>query len=235
MTAMPEPELEPTPEDTASGHDDTATTGRPVVVRRNAGLAALVGGVASAVAIAYLARAAQSGAPLDWLLCLVMAGVGANYLSNFVDARTPLLVADDLGVRIRLGRQWRGLPWDAVGEVRIVPRRGLLRDGRLMFAPRSLGRALDGLEPRGRRAAALNQKLYGAALAVPMSVTTRVSAPGESLADGLRSMTAGRVPVVVDEPEPEPVPEPVVETAAPEPSAVEPEPTPAPPEPADES
>ena len=65
MTAMPEPELEPTPEDTASGHDDTATTGRPVVVRRNAGLAALVGGVASAVAIAYLARAAQSGAPLD--------------------------------------------------------------------------------------------------------------------------------------------------------------------------
>ena len=37
-----------------------------VEVRRNAGLAAFVGALASGVAIAYLARAANTGAPLDW-------------------------------------------------------------------------------------------------------------------------------------------------------------------------
>ena len=89
----------------------------PVVVRRNAGFAALVGAAASAIAIAYLYRATQSAAPLDWALCGVMAAIGTIYLAHLVDARTPLLVADDLGVRIRLGRQWRGLPWDAVEAV----------------------------------------------------------------------------------------------------------------------
>ncbi len=58
-------------------------------------------------------------------------------------------------MRIRLGNQWRGLPWDAVERVVVQPRRGLLQDGRLMFAPHSLARALDGLDaagPPGRRA-----------------------------------------------------------------------------------
>ena len=76
-----------------------------------------------------------------------MAAVAGMYLAHLVDARTPLLVADDLGVRIRLGNQWRGLPWDAVDRVVVQPRRGPFRDGRLMFSPHSLPRALDGLEP----------------------------------------------------------------------------------------
>ena len=184
--------------------DDAAAAGTPVVVRRNAGLAALVGAGASAIAIAYLWRASASGAPLDWALCLVMAAIAALNLANLVDARTPLLVADDLGVRIRLGNQWRGLPWDAVDRVVVQPRQGLLRDGRLMFAPHSLSRALDGLDARGRRAAALNQKLYGAALAVPMGLTTRFSARGEELADGLAALAQGRADVVVVTPEPKP-------------------------------
>ena len=58
-----------------SSHDDSLETAAPVVVRRNAGLAALVGGAASAIAIADLWRATQEGAPLDWVLCLVMAAV----------------------------------------------------------------------------------------------------------------------------------------------------------------
>ncbi len=171
--AMPRPSDLDHRDTGTNGHDDTVVAGTPVVVRRNAGLAALVGAGASAIAIAYLWRATQSAAPLDWALCLVMAAVAGMYLAHLVDARTPLLVADDLGVRIRLGNQWRGLPWDAVDRVVVQPRRGLFRDGRLMFAPHSLPRALDGLEPRGRRAATLNQKMYGAALAVPMGLTTR--------------------------------------------------------------
>ena len=188
---------------TSSSHDDeTTTVTTPVVVRRNAGLAALVGAGASAIAIAYLWRATQSSAVIDWALCLVMASIAAVYLANLVDARTPLLVADELGVRIRLGNQWRGLPWDAVDRVVVQPRPGLFRDGRLMFAPHSLSRALDGLDVRGRRAAALNQKMYGVALAVPMGITTRVSAHGADLADGIAALAQGRADVVVVQPEP---------------------------------
>ncbi|MGH3369447.1 MAG: hypothetical protein ACRDPR_05555, partial [Nocardioidaceae bacterium] len=145
----------------------------PVEVRRHAGVAALIGAAASAVAIAYLWRAAQTMAVLDWTVFALMAAVAGVYLVSLVDARTPLLVADDLGVRIRLGNEWRGLPWDAIGQVVVHPRRGLLRDGRLVFSPHSLSRALDGLDARGRRHVALNQKMYGAALAVPVGLTTR--------------------------------------------------------------
>ena len=210
--------------------DDPVEAGTPVVVRRNAGLAALVGAGASAIAIAYLWRAGTSGAPLDWALCLVMAAIAALNLTNLVDARTPLLVADDLGVRIRLGNQWRGLPWDAVDRVVVQPRRGLLRDGRLMFAPHSLSRALDGLDTRGRRAAALNQKMYGAALAVPMGLTTKVSAQGRELADGLAALAQGRADVVVVEPTPAPEAEvqTETETAADAPVVAPPAPAPAP-------
>ena len=118
-----------------SGHDDSRVAGVPVVVRRNAGLAALVGAGASAIAIAYLWRATQTAAPLDWVLCGVLAVIATYYLATFVDARTPLLVADELGVRIRLGNQWRGLPWDAVDRVVVQPRRGLFRDCLLYTSP----------------------------------------------------------------------------------------------------
>ncbi|MGZ4581989.1 MAG: hypothetical protein ACXVXG_15250, partial [Nocardioidaceae bacterium] len=111
MSAMPdEPRTDDRSDDTSGhdhghdhGHDQTLVAGTPVVVRRNAGLAALIGAGASAIAIAYLWRATQSGTVVDWGLCLVMASLAAFYLSGLLDSRTPLVVADDLGVRIRLG------------------------------------------------------------------------------------------------------------------------------------
>ncbi len=194
----------------SDGHDEAVLAAEPVVVRRNAGLAALIGAGASAIAIAYLWRATQSGAGIDWALCGVMSLIAGFYLAGLVDARTPLVVADDLGVRIRLGQQWRGLPWEAVGRIVVQPRRGALRDGRLTFTPHSLGRALDGLDTRGRRQAALNQKLYGAALAVPLGLTTRVSRPEHDvpLEDRIGALARGRTDVVVVLPEPAPAAEP---------------------------
>ncbi|QNN52239.1 hypothetical protein [Nocardioides mesophilus] len=188
--------------DTQDGTDEAMLSSPSVVVRRNAGLAALVGGAACAIAIAYLWRAVGSGAPLDWLLCALMAGVGGYYLSTLLDARTPLVVADPLGVRIRLGRQWRGLPWDAVAAVELLPRGNAVRDGRLVFRPHSLPRALEGLEPRGRRAARLNQKLYGGALAVPLGLTTRSGAGSADLLANLAALCDGRSEVVLLQPEP---------------------------------
>ena len=175
----------------------SVTAGTPVVVRRHAGVAAFVGAAASAVAIAYLWRAVSSSTALDWAVFVAMALIGGYHLATCVDARTPLLVADDLGLRIRLARDWRGLPWEAIGQVVVHPRRGILRDGRLVFAPHSLARALEGLDVRGRRHVDLNQRMYGAALAVPLGATTRVTGTdARHLIEQLEALARGRADVV---------------------------------------
>ena len=69
------------------------------------------------------------------------------HLAALLDARTPLLVADEQGVRIRLGRSWRGLTWGALHRVEVAPRRGL-RDGRLVLVPRNPARVLEELDKR---------------------------------------------------------------------------------------
>ena len=163
--------------------DETVLAATPVVVRRNAGLAAVIGAAASAIAIAYLWRAVDTGAPLDWALCAVLALIARLLPAGLLDARTPLVVADDLGVRIRLG--------NAVAR----PALGRRRRGRGAPAPQPAARRPPGLppaqpRPRARRARGarpparpLNQKMYGAALAVPLGLTTRTSAGAD---DGRR-------------------------------------------------
>lgn len=167
-----------------------------VEVRRNGGLAALVGGGASAVSIAYLSRAAQTGAAIDWVLVVVMGVLGALHLHAFVDARTPLLVADAQGVRIRLGRAWRGMPWGALAAVEHTPRGGFVRDGRLVLVPRNPERVLAELDASGRRQSKLSEKLYGAPFALPIGLSTRVTGSDEDLTTALRQLAGGSASVV---------------------------------------
>ncbi|WP_372729852.1 helix-turn-helix domain-containing protein, partial [Nocardioides sp.] len=167
-----------------------------VEVRRNGGLSALVGVVASAVAIAYLARATASGSWVDWLLVAVMGALGVVHLLNFVDARTPLLVADTQGVRIRLGRTWRGMPWGALARVELRPRRGLLRDGLLVLVARNDERVLADLDAAGRRQSRFAHRVYGAPLAVPLALSTRVVGAEKDLLGALTALAAGSAPVV---------------------------------------
>ena len=118
--------------DTRDSTDTTDTIDRPaletigepatapehlVEVRRRPGVAAALGAGASLVAVAYLARAAGGGGVVDWVVAGVLGLVGIANLAALLDARTPLLVADDLGVRLRLGRTWVGLPWGGLHEV----------------------------------------------------------------------------------------------------------------------
>ncbi len=145
-----------------------------VEVRRNAGLAAAVGAVASTVAILYLRRAIISGSPVDWALAAVIGLLGIGWLATLVDARTPLLVADAQGVRVRLGRSWRGLPWGAVARIEHTPRTSVLRDGRLVVVPHNPERLVDELDAGASRRAALSSWLYGAPLALPLGLATRV-------------------------------------------------------------
>lgn len=197
MSAMQHDDLDDLDEREAEGLGEPVGADPSVVVRRRAGVSALVGVAASAVSIAYLWRAADSGSATDWLLCVLLGLLAVAYFATLLDARTPLLVADELGVRIRLGRQWRGLPWAAVTRVEVAPRRGALRDGTLIFRPHSLDRALEGLDTGGRRAARLNQGLYGAALAVPLGLTTRGGSRGSELVADLSMLAAGRAEVAL--------------------------------------
>lgn len=189
-----------------------------VVVRRNAGLAALVGGLASAVAIAWAARAAETGAVLDWTLAVAIGLLGVGHLAALLDARTPLLVADHQGVRLRLGRTWGGLPWGALARVEHTPRRGLLRDGRLVMVVHNPARLLEELDRGARSQSRMCQRLYGAPFALPLGLSTRVTGAGGDLTEALTALAAGssRVEVGTRELETEsaPHPEPEVEIEA---------------------
>jgi hypothetical protein len=184
---------------TTSG-ESLSLTPEAVEVRRNAGLAAGVGAVASTVAIAYLARAVSGGGVLDWVLATVMGLLGGYWLLTFVDARTPLLVADAQGVRIRLGRTWRGLPWSAVEHVEHTPRRGRLHDGRLVISAHNEDKLLAELDASGRRQASLSTRLYGAPFAVPLGLATQVVGAGDDLGAALERVARQAGDVVVIDP-----------------------------------
>lgn len=179
---------------------DHETTPQQVEIGRNAVLSAVIGAAASAMAIAYLWRAVSTGAALDWTLCLLLGVMAAGFLRSLLDSRTPLFIADELGVRVRLGSQWRGLPWEAVDRVVVQRRRGVLHDGRVVVTLRNVQRAIESLEGRSLRHARLNQKLYGAALAVPVGLATRVTTlpAGDlgDLGDRIAGLSQGRAEVV---------------------------------------
>jgi Helix-turn-helix domain len=177
-------------------------------VRRRASLAVVLGAGASLVAIAYLARAITQGGVLDWALFVVLGAIGAVNLAVLLDARTPLLVADDLGVRLRLGRSWVGLPWGGLQEIEHRPRRGWWRDGLLVVRPHYVQRVLEDLDATGRRTARVNRRLHRAPLAVPLGLATRVLGADPDLTGALLALSDGRTPVVETVLEVAPVPEP---------------------------
>jgi transcriptional regulator with XRE-family HTH domain len=150
---LPRPLAEPDPE--------------PVVVevRRRAGLAALIGVLAAGVAALYLTRALDSGSGLAWAVFALFGLVALAYLGVLVDARTPLLVADEQGLRLRTGRTWAGLTWGSLRRVDVVASHGL-RDGRLVATPRNADRPT---------------------LGVPLSLSTRVTGTTDLLGS-LRSL-----------------------------------------------
>jgi len=190
-------------------HDDVTGFTPDVVpdsveVRRHAGVAAGVGLTASAVAIAYFGRAAKTGSALDWVFVVAMGLLGAYWLVSLVDARTPLLVADAQGIRIRLGRTWRGLPWTAVHHVEHTPRRGPLRDGRLVVVPHNLELIEAELTGAGKRHVSFSRLLHGAPFAAPLGLSTRVVGAGDDLTAALGRVARDASQIVVVEPSVEP-------------------------------
>jgi transcriptional regulator with XRE-family HTH domain len=167
-----------------------------LIVRRNGRVSVVIASVSAVISAAYFARAITTGDLLDWILCLGLGAVTWGHVFTFLDSRMPLLVADSHGVRIRLGRTWRGMAWSDIEEVEHLPRRGLLRDGRLVLFPLEPDSELALLGPAGQRHARLTDRLHGAPFALPLGLTTRVLGGHKDITGTLTALADGRCEVV---------------------------------------
>lgn len=173
-----------------------------VSVRHDARIAALVALLAAVLTVAWFARALRTADPLDWVWCLVPAAVGLLQLLVVRDARTPLLVADELGVRVRRGHTWHGVQWPDVDRVEVRSGGRMLADGRLVIHPRDRSEdpfADPVVEEPSDDAAGVPDSPVLRALSVPLGPTTRIDydgLTGDLVAD-LDALGQGRVPVLV--------------------------------------
>lgn len=186
-----------------------------MIVRRRTGLVAGVAVSSAVLAVAYLWSFAADASWVTLAVGLLLGVVAVLHGFAWTSARTPLLVADDTGLRVRLGSAWTGVPWDQVERVQ-VEERGRLRDGRVTVQVADETAVLAGAAWRSRLACWCNAKLYGARLAVPYGLATSVTSP--DVAGELTRLTAGRAPVVVPGAAPQ-EPEPTVELTAAAPSS----------------
>ena len=165
-----------------------------MVVRRRAGLMGLVAVVAFVLAAGYLWQFSQTGGGLALVIGCVLGGVAILHGLAWGDARTPLLVADKTGLRVRLGSDWTGVPWAHIERIE-VDERGRVTDGHVALLVAEAAHPLDDAVARSRLAAAMNRWFYDASLVVPYGLTTSVSVvdvPGT-----LTRLADGRAPVVV--------------------------------------
>ncbi len=174
-----------------------------LVIRRHAGLMAAVAVTALGLAVGYLWHFAAAGGGVSLLIGLVLTGVGAFHAFAWADARTPLLVADDTGIRTRLGAAWTGVPWSQIERVE-VDERGRVTDGHVAVVSPAADELIES-GWRSRLGAAVNRWFYDSPLVVPFGLTTTVSVL--DVPATLARLAGGRAAVVVldgavDEPEP---------------------------------
>ena len=185
-----------------------------VEIRRNARLAAGIAVVALLLGIGFALRG--GGSVVVGVLLLLL---GLGYALAAWDARTPLVVIDQYGVRMRLGRAWSGLPWSEIDEIEHQPRpsgaAGLWRDGRLSVLPVDNAAQLESLSGLALRLGRLTERLYGVPFAVPLGLGTTLTGAGESLTDTLLTLAPAEVDIVEIDPS-------LVTTSAASSEAVEP-------------
>ncbi len=108
----------------------------PFEIRRRTGLYALLAVACLVVAAGYGWLAYDREKPLLWALTAVFALLGIVHLRGLRDARTPLFVADDHGVRMMAREGWVGLLWSEMGEIKVEPRIGVRFDPRVKVVSR---------------------------------------------------------------------------------------------------
>ena len=96
---------------------------QPFEVRRRGTLYAAVGLAAGALAVLFGMRAVDHREQWWlWVVVAVLAVIAYFHLVATLDARTPLFVADNHGVRLREGNDWAGIMWSDMGEIRVERR-----------------------------------------------------------------------------------------------------------------
>jgi cytoskeleton protein RodZ len=170
---------------------DEHETGGVVAVRRNVWLSGVVAGLAGLLGLAYLVR---GSALLDTVVGVLLLLVAALHGVSLGSSRLPVLVADEHGIRLRIGLTWRGLPWGSVRQLVVEHADNPLREGRLVVVPRDPGSTLDYIGALGRLHARWNELWYDAPLSVPLGMTTLTDS--NDLGHDLEALAAGRTDVV---------------------------------------
>ncbi|WP_405057979.1 hypothetical protein OG474_35325 [Kribbella sp. NBC_01505] len=147
---------------------------------------------AGLVAVGFAASA--SGTPtgvLRWLAAAafaVLAVVCARALTV-----GDMLVADDVGIRLRIRNEWIGTRWQEIEEVTVLKRRHPLDDGRIAVHLLDPGPTLAAMPAATRKTTDANRRLTGSSLAVPFGLTARPS-NGE-VVQALHMLADARCPV----------------------------------------
>jgi hypothetical protein len=143
-------------------------------VRSSYLLHGLVAGGALLVAIGFATTASTTLTGLvRWAAAAAFAGlalVGGRAL--LVSA---LLVADEVGIRLRISNEWIGARWEQLEEVTVLPRRHPLDDGRIALHLEDPGPVVAAMSAATRKLTDANRRLTGSSLAVPFGLTARPS------------------------------------------------------------
>ena len=147
---------------------------------------------AALVAIGFAASASTSPTGiLRWLAAAAFAALA------LVCARAltvgEMLVADDVGIRLRIGSEWVGTRWEDIEEVTVLQRRHPLDDGRIAVHLQDPGPILGAMPSSTRKTTDANRRLTGSSLAIPFGLTARPS-NGE-VVQALHMLADARCPV----------------------------------------
>jgi hypothetical protein len=104
-----------------------------------------------------------------------------------------MLVADEVGIRLRIGSEWIGTRWEDIDQVTVLKRRHLLDDGRIAVHLQDPGPILGAMPSSTRKTTDANRRLTGSSLAVPFGLTARPS-HGE-VVQALHMLADARCPV----------------------------------------
>lgn len=159
-----------------------------VTVRRNLLLHLALGAIAGVQAVAFLGR---GDGFLDIVLGLLMLIIAALQGFALAAGRMPVLVADDQGLRFRVGLGWQGLTWADIRQVVVERAENPWQESRLVVVPRT--RRWGGATADVALHRTWNRRWFGAEIAVPLGFGVLVDSP--QLARDLRSLADGRTDV----------------------------------------
>ena len=153
------------------------------------------GGLALGAALVAVGFAASASTSPTGVLRWIAAAAFAVLAVICARALTvgDMLVADDVGIRLRIDNEWIGTRWEDIDQVTVLKRRHPLDDGRIAVHLHDPGPILGAMPSSTRKRTDANRRLTGSSLAVPFGLTARPS-NGE-VVQALHMLADARCPV----------------------------------------